>query len=330
MQISLCEQPVLHFSQRSSLTPKEDLPIERISRIHFAFCGEWPAMRARLPDLWQPRQVLAQLLIILASVITGCASQPQNPQPGAVAEEDFHDPLENVNRKIFDFNQVIDRHALVPAAKAYRAALPEPVRDSIHDFLNNLGEPLIFANSALQGRFSNAKDSVVRFVLNSTIGMAGLVDVAGRWGIPYRENDLGITFGVWGIPEGPYLVVPLLGPSDPRDLAGLGIQAFGDPWNRITSGDPWTLYWVPYVRGGITALDQRTRYLDTLADIERTSLDYYATIRSLYRQRRAALVRGEHGNLPPNPGFSQNIPLNPTPSANVASALPDNSEGSRQ
>jgi phospholipid-binding lipoprotein MlaA len=312
------------------------LPIERISPIHFAFCGEWPAMRVRLPDLWQPRQVLAQLLIILASVITGCASQPQNPQPGAVAEEDFHDPLENVNRKIFDFNQVIDRHALVPAAKAYRAALPEPVRDSIHDFLNNLQEPLIFANATLQGRFNTAKDSVVRFVLNSTIGMAGLVDVAGRWGIPYRENDLGITFGVWGIPEGPYLVVPLLGPSDPRDLAGLGIQAFGDPWNRITSGDPWTLYWVPYARGAITALDQRTRYLDTLADIERTSLDYYATIRSLYRQRRAALVRGEHGNLPPNPGFSENIPgtaaapLNPTPTANVASALPDNSEGSRQ
>jgi phospholipid-binding lipoprotein MlaA len=279
--------------------------------------------------------VLAQFLIVLAAMISGCASQPQNPQPGAVAEEDFHDPIENVNRKIFDFNQAIDRHALVPAAKAYRAALPSPVRDSIHDFLNNLQEPLVFANSALQGRFGYAKDSVVRFVLNSTIGMAGLVDVAGRWGIPYRDNDLGITFGVWGIPEGPYLVVPLLGPSDPRDLAGLGIQSFGDPWNRITSGEPFTLYWIPYARGGVTALDQRTRYLDTLADIERTSLDYYATIRSLYRQRRAALVRGEHGNLPPNPGFSQAAPepaapANSPPPANVASALQDSSEVSGQ
>jgi phospholipid-binding lipoprotein MlaA len=315
--------------------PTGDLPIERISRIHFAFLGERPAMRERLPILWHPRLVLAQCLIVLASIVSGCASQPQNPEPGAVAEENFHDPLENANRKIFDFNQVIDRHALVPAAKAYRAALPAPVRDSIHDFLNNLQEPLIFANATLQGRFGYAKDSVVRFVLNSTIGMAGLVDVAGRWGIPYRDNDLGITFGVWGIPEGPYLVVPLLGPSDPRDLAGLGIQSFGDPWNRIVSGQPWNYYWIPYAHGLVTALDQRSRYLDTLADIERTSLDYYATIRSLYRQRRAALVRGEHGNLPPNPGFTLNAPeplapANSRPPANVASVLQDGSEVSGQ
>jgi phospholipid-binding lipoprotein MlaA len=293
-------------------------------------------MRERLPKFWDPRVVLAQFLIVLGAMISGCASQPQNPQPGALAEEEnFHDPFENANRKIFDFNQAIDRHALVPVAKAYRAAVPAPLRDSVHDFLNNLQEPLVFANSALQGRFGYARDSVVRFVLNSTIGMAGLVDVAGRWGIPYRDNDLGITFGVWGIPEGPYLVVPLLGPSDPRDLAGLGIQSFGDPWNRITSGEPFTLYWIPYARGGVTALDQRTRYLDTLADIERTSLDYYATIRSLYRQRRAALVRGEHGNLPPNPGLSQAAPepaapANLPPPANVASASQNESEVSGQ
>jgi phospholipid-binding lipoprotein MlaA len=292
-------------------------------------------MRERLPKLCHPRMVLAQSLIVLAAMVSGCASQPQTAQPGAVGEEDFHDPIENVNRKIFDFNQAIDRHALVPLAKAYRAAVPEPLRGTVHDFLNNLQEPLIFANSTLQGRFGYARDSVVRFVLNSTIGMAGLVDVAGRWGIPYRDNDLGITFGVWGIPEGPYLVVPLLGPSDPRDLAGLGIQSFGDPWNRLTSGEPWTLYWIPYARGGVTALDQRTRYLDTLADIERTSLDYYATIRSLYRQRRAALVRGEHGNLPPNPGFTLNAPESPglansPPPTSVAAAVQDGSEVSGQ
>jgi phospholipid-binding lipoprotein MlaA len=276
-------------------------------------------MREQSTKLRHPHLVFVPLLI-LASIVSGCASQPQNQQPGAVVEENFHDPMENFNRKIFDFNQVVDKHVLVPAAKAYRAGLPEPVRDSIHDFLNNLQEPLIFANDTLQGRLDHAKDSAIRFVLNSTIGMAGLVDVAGRWGIPYRENDLGITFGVWGIPEGPYLVVPILGPSDPRDLAGEGIQAYGDPWNRLVSGNPWTLYWIPYARGGVAGIDQRARYLDTLADIERTSLDYYATIRSLYRQRRAALVRGEHGNLPPNPGFSQSGPSSPTASANPASA----------
>jgi phospholipid-binding lipoprotein MlaA len=280
-----------------------------------------------------PRLGLLRFLVVAALVFSGCASHNQT-SPTAAAEEDFHDPLEDFNRKIFDFNEVVDKHVLVPAAKGYRAALPSPVRDSIHDFLNNLNEPLIFANSTLQGRFDYARDSVVRFVLNSTIGMGGLVDVAGRWGIPYRDNDLGVTFGVWGIPEGPYLVVPVLGPSDPRDLVGIGVEAFGDPWNRIVSGEPWNYYWIPYARGAVTGIDQRTRYLDTLADIERTSLDYYATIRSLYRQRRAALVRGQHGNLPPNPGFSQIAPApsataNRSPPPTVVSAVENGSEVSR-
>jgi phospholipid-binding lipoprotein MlaA len=293
-------------------------------------------MREGSAKLALPRLVFAQSLVILAIIASGCATQSANQQAAAAAEENFHDPLENTNRKIFDFNQVVDRNVIAPAAKGYRAALPEPVRDSIHDFLNNLDEPLNFANATLQGRFGYAKDAFVRFVLNSTIGMAGLVDVAGRWGIPYRDNDLGVTFGVWGIPEGPYLVVPILGPSDPRDLAGIAIQSFGDPWNRITSGEPFTLYWIPYARGALTALDQRSRYLDTLADIERTSLDYYATIRSLYRQRRAALVRGEHGNLPPNPAFTQNAPAILAASANLQSqaslapARQDDVEVSRQ
>ena len=287
----------------------------------------------RLPPL---RLVLAQSLLVIPLIFSGCATHTQ-VQQAAAAEEDFHDPIEDVNRKIFNFNQVVDRHVLVPAAKAYRAGLPEPIRDSIHDFLNNLSEPLIFANETLQGRLGYAKDSVVRFVLNSTLGMAGLVDLAGRWGIPYRETDLGITFGVWGIPEGPYLVVPVLGPSDPRDLGGIGIQSFGDPWNRIVSGQPWTLYWIPYARGAVTGIDQRARYLDTLADIERTSLDYYATIRSLYRQRRAALVRGERRNLPPPASFTENsgtpasaVSVSGTSPAGVVSALPDNSEVSAQ
>lgn len=282
-----------------------------------------------------PRFGRLRPLLVVALIASGCAGHQEQTSPTAAVEEDFHDPIENVNRKIFDFNQVVDRYVLVPAAKGYRAALPSPVRDSIHDFLNNLSEPLIFANDTLQARFDYARDSVVRFVLNSTIGMGGLVDVAGRWGIPYRENDLGVTFGVWGIPEGPYLVVPVLGPSDPRDLIGISIQAYGDPWNRIVSGEPWNYYWIPYARGAVTGIDQRARYLDTLADIERTSLDYYATLRSLYRQRREALVRGQHGNLPPNPGFSQIAPAplaataNRSPPVSVVSAGENRPEVSR-
>ena len=246
----------------------------------------------------------SKLFVIAALILCGCASHQDTGQQAAVSEEDFNDPFEDANRKIFEFNQFVDRNAIVPAAKAYRAAVPDPVRDSLRDFLNNLRAPLIFANDALQGQFESAAKTAGRFVINSTIGMGGVVDVAGRWGIPFHEEDLGLTLGTWGIPEGPYLVVPVLGPSSPRDLGGQVAEGFGDPWNLMVTGNPWTLYWIPFVRGAVSGIDQRSRYIETLADIERTSLDYYATIRSLYRQRRAALIRGERENLPPPAGFS--------------------------
>ncbi len=247
---------------------------------------------------------LLELLVFSVLVLSGCA-HPDTAQQAATYEEDFNDPLEDANRKIFAFNQFVDRNAIVPVAKAYRDTVPDPVRDSLRDFINNLREPLIFVNDALQGQFQKAGETMGRFVINSTIGMGGAVDVAGRWGVPFHEEDLGLTFGTWGIPEGPYLVVPILGPSTPRDLSGQVAEGFGDPWNRLVTGSPWNLYWIPFVRGGTAGIDQRSRYIETLADIERTSLDYYATIRSLYRQRRAALIRHEQENLPPPAGFSQ-------------------------
>ena len=263
----------------------------------------------------RPRCVaFSNLLLVLAVILPGCATQANAPQSVA-AEEEFNDPFEDTNRAIFDFNQVVDRNVLVPVAKAYRTVLPDVVRDSIRDFLYNLRAPLIFANDTLQLDFERAGQTFARFVLNSTLGVGGLIDVAGKWGqLPYHEDDLGITLGVWGIPEGPYLVVPILGPSDPRDLGGMVAEGFGDPFNRLVTGNPYTLYWIPFVRGGVSGIDQRSRYIETLADIERTSLDYYATIRSLYRQRRAALIHHEkQENLPPPASFS----LNDSPVASV-------------
>jgi phospholipid-binding lipoprotein MlaA len=252
------------------------------------------------------RLALLHLLVFSALIFAGCASHPNSEQQQVSAyEEDFNDPLEDTNRKIFEFNQFVDRNAIVPAAKAYRTALPDPVRGSVRDFLNNLREPLVFVNDTLQGQFESAAKTVGRFVINSTIGIGGVVDVAGRWGIPFHEEDLGLTLGAWGIPEGPYIVVPVLGPSTPRDLGGQVAEGFGDPWNLLVTGNPYTLYWIPFVRGGVSGIDQRSRYIETLADIERTSLDYYATIRSLYRQRRAALIRRERENLPPPVGVSE-------------------------
>src|SRR5215813_13520943 len=246
------------------------------------------------------------LVLLMALLLPGCATRSGNSPPSVAEEEDFSDPLEDANRAIFDFNQIVDRNVLVPVAKTYRSVLPEFVRDSLRDFLHNLRAPLIFANDALQGEFERAGQTFARFTLNSTLGVGGLLDVAGRWGeLPYHEEDLGLTLGVWGIPEGPYLVIPLLGASAPRDLGGQVAEGFGDPFNRLVTGNPYTLYWIPFVRGGVAGIDQRSRYIETLADIERTSLDYYATIRSLYRQRRAALIRGERENLPPPASFSR-------------------------
>jgi phospholipid-binding lipoprotein MlaA len=288
-----------------------------------------------MPDrhfkLSELRRALLDLCVASALIATGCASQSQAPQQPAMGEEDFHDPFENANRAIFDFNEKVDHHVLVPVAKTYRTVLPGPVRDSIRDFLNNLNAPLIFVNDTLQGNFALAKDTFARFVIDSTIGMAGFVDVAGRWGIPYHEQDLGVTFGVWGIAEGPYLVIPILGPSDPRDLGGQVAQGFGDPWNRLAANN--NLLWVVFLRGGVAGIDQRSRLIETLADIERTSLDYYATIRSLYRQRREALIHRKHEQLPPNPSFTRNneapsrtARANPNPPSAFVSDAPNGFE----
>ena len=274
------------------------------------------------------RRALLDLFVASALITSGCAAQSQAPAQSAAAEEDFHDPFEDTNRAIFDFNQKVDRTVLVPVAKAYRAALSDPLRESVRDFLNNLNAPLIFANDALQGNISLAKDTFVRFLLDSTIGMGGLVDVAGRWGIPFHEQDLGVTLGVWGIAEGPYLVIPILGPSDPRDLFGTAAQGFGDPWNILASNH--NLIWIVFARGGVSGIDQRSRLIETLADIERTSLDYYATIRSVYRQRRAALIHRTHEKLPPNPSLSSNggavARANPNSAPAYASDVPNGIE----
>jgi phospholipid-binding lipoprotein MlaA len=279
--------------------------------------------------------VFSNLVLLSALVLSGCATSPNNAQSEVVETEDFNDPFEDANRAIFDFNQKVDRNVLVPVAKAYRTVLPDPVRDSLRDFLRNLREPLIFANDALQGEFERAGQTFARFTLNSTLGVGGLIDVAGRWGeLPYHEDDFGLTLGVWGLPEGPYVVVPVVGPATPRDLGGQVAEGFGDPFTRLVTGNPYTLYWIPFVRGGVSGIDQRSRYIETLADIERTSLDYYATIRSLYRQRRAALIRHEkEQNLPPPASFSRNDspvgPVNPPPQAAMVVEMPTVSEVSR-
>jgi phospholipid-binding lipoprotein MlaA len=225
------------------------------------------------------------------------AAHPAVAQPAAApVAEDNGDPWEDTNRAIFSFNQGVDRNVLVPVSNAYRTVVPRPAQDAIHDFLQNLNGPIIFANDVLQGQFGLAGDTLGRLVVNSTLGLGGLVDVATKAGVPYHTNDLGITLATWGVASGPYLMLPVLGPSNPRDAFGDAADSFGDPGNIVASD--YNRIWASFVRAATSGIDERSRNIESLAEIERTSLDYYATIRSLARQRRAAQIRHQKEDVP--------------------------------
>ena len=131
---------------------------------------------------------LSELFVFSVLILSGCASHPDTAQQAATYEEDFNDPFEDTNRKIFEFNQFVDRNAIVPVAKAYRDTVPDPVRNSLRDFLNNLRAPLIFVNDALQGQFQQAGETMGRFVINSTIGMGGAGRCRRTLGRPFSRG----------------------------------------------------------------------------------------------------------------------------------------------
>ncbi|MFV3075876.1 VacJ family lipoprotein [Niveispirillum fermenti] len=219
------------------------------------------------------------------------AAQAQAPalQVEFEGAEDVNDPLEPMNRAIFWFNEGVDMVLIKPAAQVYSAVLPTPAQKGVRNALRNLRSPLDFANQLLQGDFDGAANVLARFMINSTIGIAGLIDVAGHNGIPYEYESLDQTLAVWGIPEGPYLVLPLLGSSSLRDATGLAGELMADPVTNYASNTDRD--WFNYTRAGLTALDTRAEYMDALDDVKRNSFDYYAAMRSLYRQRRDGWIR---------------------------------------
>ena len=251
-------------------------------------------------------------LVAVGLAVTGCGA----PQ-AAGATDDFNDPFEETNRGIFGFNRAIDQSVILPVANAYRDAVPSPMRTAVHNFLQNLNGPVIFANDVLQAQPKLAGNTIVRLALNTTIGIGGIFDIATQAGVPYHSNDLGITLATWGFVEGPYIIVPVLGPSNPRDLIGKVGDGFADPGNYF-AGEYHVLVAV-VARSAATGIDERERNIDTLAEIERTALDYYATIRSLYRQRREAQIRHEPSDLP-NPSPVQGSDSMPDPSLSYSIA----------
>lgn len=219
--------------------------------------------------------------MLLALVLAGCATLPE----GSI--RDPNDPFEPANRTLFDISLAIDRAVTKPAALAYRAVLPMPVRDSIRNFLNNLGTVPVFANNVLQGKLDRAGVTLVRGVVNTTFGIGGLFEVAEDAGLPRYYEDFGQTLAVWGLGEGAYLVIPFIGPTTTRDATGRVVDLFLDPFTYVDWGDE---YYVPWIRVGVDNLDLRERTIQTLDDIEVSSADFYTGVKGLYRQTRNNLI----------------------------------------
>jgi phospholipid-binding lipoprotein MlaA len=239
------------------------------------------------------RRWTAAVAVLLGSALFGCATPPTDPAARAAFEQ-ANDPLEPLNRKTFAFNVFVDHALLRPVAQAYVFILPDDARAGIHHVLNNMKEPTLFFNNVLQGEFRRAQITLERFLVNSTVGMGGLVDVMTLSGIERQPADFGQTLYVWGAGSGPYLVLPILGPSNPRDAIGGGVDSYADPFTILAKNDEITDLLVDrYIVGGV---EDRAEVLDTLDDLEKNSLDYYAQLRSLSQQHRAAEL--SHGKAP--------------------------------
>jgi len=224
----------------------------------------------------------ARLLLGFAMLsVAACAARPPASDPDAVAEyRELNDPLEPTNRFFYKVNDTIDTYAFRPVAVAYRDYVPGVVRRPVRNVLSNFGMPANFANDVLQAKPRKAGDSMMRFLINTTAGGLGLFDVATDWGYPDHSNDLGLTLALWGVEGGPYLYLPVIGPTNPRDAAGFG-------GNAANLG-----------RYGATAVDTRERFIDPIDSVKRSALDPYATFRSVSRQNRADEVAKAHEDLP--------------------------------
>jgi phospholipid-binding lipoprotein MlaA len=230
--------------------------------------------------------------------VAGCATPPDDPEERA-AFEAANDPLEPMNRYFFEVNYALDELLFKPIAGWYWLALPDFAHDTVSNVLDNLDAPAVLVNDLLQGEWDRARITATRFAVNTTFGIAGLFDVAKGWGYPGHTEDLGQTLGVWGVPEGPYLVVPILGPSSVRDASTRVADSYMDPFSYLEG--PLGLSYIFTYRYVARGLEERSRNLTTLDAIREGSLDYYATLRSIYRQNREYEVNNGRQTAEPAP-----------------------------
>jgi len=236
------------------------------------------------------RSALPFLALALIFSLGACATRPDPADAEAVAEfRATNDPLEPLNRGAYFVHDGIDTLVLRPAAEIYRVFLPPEVRTAVRNVLANLRTPVILANDLLQGETQRAATTTGRFLVNTTIGIGGIFDRATDFGLIGHTEDFGQTLAVWGAPEGPYLFIPVLGPSSPRDVVGFAGDTALNPLTYTGSGETWEA--INITRTATTALSTREGLIEPIDQVRATSLDPYATIRSAYRQRRVVEIR---------------------------------------
>ena len=215
--------------------------------------------------------------------LSACASSPE--------AREANDPFEPANRAVYGFNQAVDAAVLEPASEAYVAITPQPARDGVRNFMNNLNEPVVFVNTLLQGDLEGAGVTAARFGMNTVFGLGGLVDVASREGLQRRDEDFGQTLGAWGAEPGPYLMLPFFGPSNVRDGIGRFADRYPHPlnWNEDYSDSDWA-----WTLRAVNGIDFRARSAGVMQRIDETAIDPYVQIRSAYQQmRRDRIANGE-------------------------------------
>ncbi|WP_414450483.1 VacJ family lipoprotein [Burkholderia sp. 22PA0099] len=222
----------------------------------------------------------AALAAAVFAAMSGCATV-QTPTKG--------DPMEGFNRTMYKFNDTIDTYALKPAAKGYQWVVPGPVRDSVTNFFSNIGDVYIAANNLAQLRIADGVGDIMRVVINTVFGVGGLFDVATVAKLPKHSSDFGITLGHYGVPAGPYVVLPLLGPSTVRDTAGLAVDYVGNP---LTYVNPDSLSWGLF---GVNLLNTRANLLGAGDVLDAAAIDKYSFVRNAYLQRRQSLISASGG-----------------------------------
>jgi phospholipid-binding lipoprotein MlaA len=246
-----------------------------------------------------PRTLIARLLPVFAVLALGaCATPPTDPAA----------------RAAFEFNRNLDGLLIKNMATLYATLLPERVRTSVRHLLQNLNEPVVFVNDLLQAQLERAGTTVTRFTINSTVGLGGLFDVATDWGFPEQTGDFGQTLYRWGADTSPYIVVPVLGPTTIRDGIGQGVDGYFDPFAHLAREEGW--HGVSYGRFAVAGLDERAQAGPDLEQIEKTSIDFYAQLRSLWRQNRQKQLEGHVVStiaLPVGEEFYQDPAKSPKP-----------------